>query len=302
MAWHCGVVMRRTLWLRSLTNPVADGIPARRLPPELLATPKSEEQTIPLPLLGQKQPDEHRVGPGDTLGVFIDAVLGERNQTIPLHIAPQIQVRDQRRLPPAVGYPVPVRGDGTIVLPLAEPFMVNGLSLGEIELLLRKYYVSKKILKEGNERVMVTLMSARQYQVFVLRQEASNFLSGSEGLVSSAKRSTGHLVDLPVYENDVLHALTLSGGLPGLDAYNEVIIQRGGFRLGQDRAAIERALEGRPPLCGGCGSIIRIPLRLRPGQAPCFRPEDVILQTGDVVFLEAQRRPALLHCGFAPRG
>ncbi len=34
--------------------------------------------------------------------------------------------------------------------------------------------------------------------------------------------------------------------------------------------------------------LIRIPLRLRPEEAPPFKPEDVVLQTGDIVFIEAR--------------
>ena len=40
------------------------------------------------------------------------------------------------------------------------------------------------------------------------------------------ERGTGHLVALPAYENDVLSALARTGGLPGLDAVNEVVIER----------------------------------------------------------------------------
>ena len=34
--------------------------------------------------------------------------------------------------------------------------------------------------------------------------------------------------------------------------------------------------------------MIRIPLRLRPDEPPPFTPEDVVLQTGDIVFIEAR--------------
>ena len=45
----------------------------------------------------------------------VEGVLGDRNQPLPIHLAPQFQIREQRRLPPAIGYPIPVREDGTVV-------------------------------------------------------------------------------------------------------------------------------------------------------------------------------------------
>src|SRR5262249_59933536 len=112
------------------------------------------------------------------------------------------------------------------------------------------------------------------------------------GPVVNGRGGRGHVVDLPAYENDVLHALALTGGLPGLDAYDAVLIARQCFRGETDRAALVRHLEGQPPggpavAAYGTGQVLRIPLRQPAGAPPCFRPDDVLLQTGDVVFLEA---------------
>src|SRR5262249_56009716 len=82
----------------------------------------------------------------------------------------------------------------------------------------------------GKDRIIVTLMQRRTYQVLVVREEGSSS-SGDK----ATKRGTGHAIDLPAYENDVLHALNETGGLPGLDAENEVIIQRGLFNDGVTR-------------------------------------------------------------------
>ena len=51
----------------ALTNPVADGIPVRRLPAEVLGRPKEEMRPIPLTLLRQKEQKEYRLAPGDVL-------------------------------------------------------------------------------------------------------------------------------------------------------------------------------------------------------------------------------------------
>ena len=60
----------------AITNPVANGIPVRRVPPELLAGPERETmQTIPLTLLKQRPPKIYRLAPGDVLGTYIEGVL-----------------------------------------------------------------------------------------------------------------------------------------------------------------------------------------------------------------------------------
>src|SRR5262245_24331947 len=70
----------------AITNPTADGIPVRRLPPELLARAKCDEQTIPLNLLRQPPTSVYRLAPGDVLGIFVEGILGERSQLIPLQL------------------------------------------------------------------------------------------------------------------------------------------------------------------------------------------------------------------------
>src|SRR2546421_8533132 len=69
----------------ALTNPTAhESIPVHRLPPEVFGKPREEEKTIPLTLLRQQPPESYLIDAGDLLGVFIEGVLGERNQTPPL--------------------------------------------------------------------------------------------------------------------------------------------------------------------------------------------------------------------------
>ena len=60
----------------SLTNPIANGIPVRLLPPELLAESREELEDIPLSWLRQSPPDRKLLGPNDILGVYIENVLG----------------------------------------------------------------------------------------------------------------------------------------------------------------------------------------------------------------------------------
>jgi len=142
----------------------------------------------------------------------------------------------------------------------------------------------------------------------VMRQESGNITLGPAGEIGGGKRGTGHLVDLLAYENDVLHALGETGGLPGLDAYDEVVIFRGCFKDEKGRAGVMRMLdqiphtgkESTPPI--PCAQAIHIPLRLPPGQPMPFGPDDVILETGDVVFLEARDYDLFYTGGLLPGG
>jgi hypothetical protein len=202
---------------------------------------------------------------------------------------------------------VTIQADGTIVLPSVAPLKVEGRSLPEVRETIRKVYLEKNLLRPENDRIFVTLLQGRQTQVLVLRQEAGAFTVGPEGLlIASSKRGTGHVVELPAYENDVLHALALTGGLPGLDAYNEVIIVRDGFHDDHDRDAMLKTLETLPAPCnplkslGLGGQVVRIPLRLAPCEMLPFQPVDIILQTGDIVFLEARDDQCYFTGGLLP--
>src|SRR5438128_746270 len=91
----------------ALTNPVVDGIPVRRLPPELLAESRDGEQTVPLNLLRQKSPDAYRLGPGDVVGVWIPGVLPvgpQENQLPPVSFSQRGGARfpEREEPPPAL--------------------------------------------------------------------------------------------------------------------------------------------------------------------------------------------------------
>jgi Polysaccharide biosynthesis/export protein len=295
----------------AITNPVGDAVRVRKLPPELLAPSKAGEQTIPLTLLEQPQPKSYLLAPGDVLGVYIEGFLGDRNVQggIPIQAGQPLLIAGQRRLDPSVGYPVAVQPDGMISLPSVPPLKAEGLSLAEAREAIRKVYLEKGFIRPETERILVTLMHGRQYQVIVLRQEASAFAVGPESyLISSAKRGSGFVLELQAYENDVLHALAMTGGLPGLDAYNEVIIMRNAFRGERDRDMLLKTLQtipanSNPALALGLtGEIIRIPLRHGPCERLPISLDDIILHNGDVVFLEARENQWYYTGGLLPAG
>ena len=293
----------------ALTNPVANSIPVRRLPTEFLAViPRESKQTIPLTLLRQEVPDVYRLAAGDVLGIFIDNVLPSTSaqQSMsdpPVYFPSQVDPLGVG-LSPALGFPISIGSHGKIVLPLVDPVPVSGLSIEEASEAIRKAYLDAEILQPGRERVLVTLMEPRRTRVMVFRQELGGFAAGGRGDIttSTLKRGTGHIVDLRAYENDVLHALAATGGLPGLDAFDDITI----FKGGQADAELTSMLES---LANGDTAVtledlkaptVRIPTRRGPGEPLLFHREDVILESGDIVFVEARTGEFFYTGGLLP--
>ncbi len=329
----------------SLTNPVRNGMSVEQLAHELRAISTEEFVMVPLSLLGQPPMKEYRVGPGDLLGIWVDGIPGEKNQNPPL---PQLPDKDlPGSLPPGVGTPVPVQENGAIQLPLIGKVVVEGLTLAKIHTeLVDAYTVKRKILPPGKENIVVTLIRPRHHRVIVMREDSAtgSTIAGSIGqtLVGLTTRGTGHVLNLAPSENDVLHALAQTGGLPGRDAYREVVIHRGQFApqikvarvesgvhnaealanlrsgKGTERETSTRlATFGTPPIAtlgtpqGICPDqawihcdhrVIRIPLALPPHAPIPFSPEDVILHSGDVVYLESRDRDVFYTGGLLPAG
>ncbi len=257
-------------------SPVADGIPVRRLPDEVLGRPKSELQPVPLNLLRRSEVAEYRLDRGDTLGVFIENVLGNPDQPIPINAGATGHA--------SLGYPVTVREDGTILLPDLPPFSVRGKTLAEaketiIGMVTGNVFLvgSKRLLVPGTEKVVVDLVQPRSYRVLVVREDSSATTD-----VAGAKKGTGVTVELTAYKNDLLEALNRSGGPPGPDSKNEVVIRRGTYNPAE-------------PAQG----YVRIPLRVRPEEPLVIAEPDIILNEGDTVFIEARDADVFYTSGLA---
>jgi hypothetical protein len=259
--------------------------------------------------LRQKPPETYVIGPGDVLGVLVEGVLGDKSTP------PPVRIPEQGNVPPALGYPLPVREDGTLPLPQLEPVKVEGLTIGQAEAKVFAAYTGgqKKILQPQTARIVVTLIKPRSYHVLVLREDAGGTTFGTSGgfgvstnggggsFFQETVKTAGFALDLPVYENDVLNALTRSGGLPGPDAENEVIIERGANPNAGKVPDSARCGDAQAEQFAGRGTqTLRIPLRAYPDEPVTIRPQDVLLQTGDVVLVRRRKGEYFYTGGLLP--
>jgi RNA polymerase sigma factor (sigma-70 family) len=249
-------------------------------------------RTVPMALLRQKPPSVYLLDAGDLLGVFVEGVMGEKGMNPPIvNIAPPLTGSPP---PPAVGFPIPVQEDGTVILPLLKPIPVKGMSTTELQALIARTYLDQRLIGEG-QRVLVSLARPRTYRVTVVRP--------SDG----ANQNAVATVELSAYENDILTALARTG-VPSPGPDGAVIIQR------DAPDAVAAPAPGPPPgPAPPQGSAptpppapntnrppavtsnpldvhqIRIPMRVRQDQPLPFKLDDVILKTGDVILIESER-------------
>jgi protein involved in polysaccharide export with SLBB domain len=292
----------------ALTNPIANGIPVRLLPDELLAESREGFEPIPLTTLRQPPPDKYILAAGDTLGIYVEGVLGTRETP------PPVNLPETTDLPPSVGYPFPIRDDGTVSLPYVEPVQVAGMTIEQAERAVINAYLQREILRPEDRRILVTLMRPRHMRVLVIREDSQQRqvtlqtesligLGTSRTQIGGAREGTGMVLELPAYQNDVLNALTRTGGLPGLESTQEVIVQRGYWDGDSDPMT---GMHGHPSQAdlmdrGEDGNenrrrIIRIPMQTRGGEPLPFRPEDIILESGDIVLVQS-RDPEFYYTG-----
>ena len=257
--------------------------------------------------LRQSPPEQYVLDKGDILGIYIQGITGDKDVPPPVNFP---NARDDDR-DPGLGYPVPVRDDGYISLPLVTPIRVTGLTLAQAERkIVGAYTKDKKILLEGNEKIIVTLMKRRTYNVLVIREDGSsgngnNNIRRNEVFVDDEISSRSFSLELPAYENDVLHALSETGGLPGQRALNEIVVLRGGQNNGPNGSVIQAV--GAPNMGGLAATIdganaIRIPIRAEAGSFPNISEEDVILKDGDIVYIKGRERDVFYTGGLLEGG
>ena len=302
----------------TITQPIS-GIPARRIPPQFLAQSKNNLVPLDPARLSQEPPRDYLLDDGDILGIYIEGILPFVPPDRPPEPPPVNFPDATSQLDPSLGFPIAVINDGTIQLPNLEPIKVRGLTVDQTRDLIRKYYLDSEILRESSRlQPIVTLMKERTYNVIVIRQDMGAVGGGGGGAGQAGftratdYSATGRMLKLKAYQNDVLNALMESGGLPGVNAKNEVKILRAS-RADQRRRDefVQQFYQqyycnpdpcGCPPPLPEDPSILKIPLRLPPGTIPEFGPENVVLEDGDIVYIESRDAEVFYTGGLLPGG
>ncbi len=275
---------------------------------------RSEMEQINFVKLRMDKPTEELLGPNDVLGIYIAGITGAVDEAPPIHnIGPSVSVNDK----PASGYPYQVRSDGTLSLPmLPEPIYVEGMSLVQAEEAIRAAYTLKRQIVRADANISVSMIKRRTYHVTVIREDIaaddmrsttiSSTMGGKgAGYMAGMSRGTATSLELPAYRNDVLEALSQTGGLPGLNAKNEVVILRKAYSEAfsktdymDDDFNVGRAQSQVADRYNETGAIndlsaelgiVRIPLRVGPNETPPqLTSEDVTLYDGDVVYIQSR--------------
>lgn len=284
---------------------VHESIPANRLPRELCTEPREGRTVFPFTALGQEKPAAHVIDAGDQLSIYVFGVIppGTEETTV----LQRTQPINQRYYPPhgsvvgsTIGLPFEVDHTGGVELPLIGHIELAGLTVPEATETIKKAYRDRNITKEDTERVHVSLITARVHRIVVLREDTPStpVQLVKPGQVDHIHRGSADVVDLPAYENDLLHALAVTGGLPGTDAAREIwIFKRSG--LTDPHAICAEELQARTAdYVDGCeanSQVVRIPLTGCPGEGLPFTQADIQLENGDVVFVP--RREEYFYIG-----
>jgi hypothetical protein len=290
-------------------------VPASRLPHQFVAPSKCNLHPINFQLLSKPQDSDHFLDAGDVLGVTVARLMPSGEFSAP--IVPSPGTLSQTYYPPlgavnapSYGVPVTVQSDGSILLPEIPAIDVKGLTLKAAAEKIAEVYIDKKVLKDDTAQVSLVLLRSRVNRIVVIREDAqgesANLISKGQAVLH--KKGTAMLVDLPYKESDVLHALAASGGLPGVDAYNEIWILRSSRMDEELREELEEAIAGGANPSEAIRNsrthvtATRLPLKLCSGETMEFGPEDVELHAGDIVYIEPRQDEYFYTGGLLPGG
>jgi protein involved in polysaccharide export with SLBB domain len=261
------------------------------------------------------------------LGIYVEKIF-PAEQPLPVN-SPDFQSPRYpgQTITPRVGAPVFVDVEGQIRLPRLPPLRVTGLTLRQVDALIRSEYTKAGVFVENQGNIFVGLLKPRFYKVTVIREDVEGLHTIQKDRHVLTKRGSAQVLEMPAYENDVLHALVASGGLPGEDACNCLWVIRAQKPQAIDATAIqEHAVELLDPdaelpvdmeilqgwteqyepiqslnaPCNVCRE--RIPLRVCPGEPLPFGPEAVVLHEGDVVYVPSRKTEFYYVGGYLPGG
>ena len=252
------------------------GTPIGSIPPQMRAGRGIRTGPANLAMFASRTLDEHILGPRDVVGLYVRG----------------LERQDEYR-------PIPLRvqENGTVILPLAGPTTVSGMTLFQAERAIGQAY-RNAYLKDPYVRL--ELLQPRAKRVVVLGEV-----------------KTPGVYDLPFDQTDVLHALAKAGGLTeraetqvqihrrvtdvaGRDQFMKALgFDDGGDRVTQAQATIPPNFEfptSGLPGEGDSTRVITVPLRGTADEPIDLR--DLSLEAGDVVMVES-RRDEIFYVGGA---
>lgn len=285
------------------------GITPTQMPHAWSDAPRACKRPIDLTLLRREPLVEHVVRPGDLVGVHVEGIVSGQEISSGGSELPSFLLAPEGResvvSSPAIGQPILVQVDGKLPIPLVLPVSVAGLSLQQAADAIRQAYIDEGILKDDPTKAYVqfSLIRQRPNQVLVVREDApvtGPTLSRRDTYVI-AQQGSGQIIELPADESDLLHALLSTGGLPGEDARSEVWILRGAAQ--GDWQAATAAVAGCEAGCPApAGHHTVIPLRAACDTPLPFTRQDVVLNDGDVVFVEKRHEEVFYTGGLLSAG
>ena len=169
---------------------------------------------------------------GDVLAVIVDGVLGDF-ESAPVHM-PEANGDTQ----PGMGYPIIVRENGTIDLPLIDPVYVRGLSDLQAQKKISNTYLREKVIKPGKgNKVIATLLRKRTVSVTLIHDDPNERLfSGSIYDSYRTPQQKVSVVQLPADQTHMLDALGKAGA--PFDAKQVISIDRGRHRRVSERGQV----------------------------------------------------------------
>ena len=182
---------------------------------------------------------------GDVLAVIVDGVLGD------FQSAPVYMPDKNTDTMPGIGYPIVVRENGSIDLPVIAPVNVRGLTTLQAQAKIRNAYLRERVLKpEKGNKVIATLLRKRTINVTLIHDDPNERpLGASQFDFYRTPRQVVSVVDLPADQSHVLDALGKAGAR--FDTRQVMRVQRGRASQASRRGKV------------GEGDAVRIPPQQR---------------------------------------
>lgn len=261
-------------------------IPVRQLPPQFREEPVRTDIPIDWSLLRQTPPDQYVLASGDTVGIVVKSILGgDIDSTF---VLPPNEMLERA----TAGRPYEINSEGSVTLPMVGEVNLANMTIPEANRIVSRAYFDNGFLNEDNAEIEVRLFQPRQVEVHVIREDSDSSLPLAirSDQQFHVKRGSSQIVKLDMYKNDVLHALEASGGLPGIDARNQIWIIRGqGLERGATQTYLTQIAQANvthaPFPADLDGRVVCIPLSAKSGRLLNIEEEDIILQDGDVMFI-----------------